>query len=82
MLLEDKKVSLLEIALEEGALTLDYGLDIYTSKSNVSRAVGSLVEDQFLIEKKPPEISKYQKVWILTDKARNYLTFKHTEDEN
>ena len=79
-MLNDQKVRLLEIAVEEGAVTLDWGLEVYSSKSNVSRAVGSLVEQDFLNEKTPPTISKYRKVWTLTEKAEKYLEYEHTDN--
>jgi DNA-binding MarR family transcriptional regulator len=82
MEINSQKVQLLEIAMDEGAVTLDWGLDVYSSKSNVSRAIGDLVEKQFLIEKKPPEISKFRKAWTLTDKAEKYLEYEHTENKS
>lgn len=72
-MLNDKKVQLLEIALAEGGITLDYGLEVYSSRSNVSRAVADLETNEFLIEKKPPNISSFRKVWTPTDKTEKVL---------
>ena len=80
-MVNEKKAQLLEIALEEGAVTLDYGLEVYSSKSNVSRALGDLEENDFLVEKEPPKISKYRKVWTLTEKGEAFLTYRDIEKE-
>ena len=73
-MVSDKKLRLLEIAKEEGALTLDYGLEVYSSTSNVSRAVRELVDNDLINKKEAPKISNYRKVWTLTDKGEMRLS--------
>lgn len=72
-MVSDKKIKLLEIAQEEGAVTIEWGREHYSNTSNVSRAIGDLVEKDLLLMKKPPTISQYRKVWVLTEKGRTVL---------
>lgn len=81
-MISDKKVQLLEIAREENALTLDYGLELYSSTSNVSRAIADLVERSLLIEKKPPKISNYRKVWVLSEQGEEVLEMEGKINKN
>jgi len=78
-MLNNKKVELLELAIKEGAITLEFGLEVYSNRSNVSRAVGDLAEAGLLIEKKPPKISQFRKVWTPSDKAE-YLIGREGKD--
>lgn len=72
-MVSDKKLRLLEIAREEGAVTLDWGREHYSNTSNVSRALNDLVGEGILEIKQPPTISNYRKVWVLTDKGEQVL---------
>jgi DNA-binding MarR family transcriptional regulator len=72
-MVSDNKIRLLEIAQEEGAVTIEWGREYYSNTSNVSRAISDLVEKNLLSMKKPPTISNYRKVWVLTDKGERVL---------
>jgi len=72
-MLNSKKVRLLEIARENGALTLNNALDIYSHRSSASRSVKQLVENDLLEERKPPRITSENKVWTLTGKSEALL---------
>jgi DNA-binding MarR family transcriptional regulator len=79
MSVSDKKAQLLQIADEENALALEWGLEVYSSRGNVSRALADLVEKEFLIEKEAPQISKYEKLWTLTEKGETFAQYWSTE---
>ena len=68
-----EKLAVLEKTFEENALCMDYALDTYSYRSSASRAIKDLEETGLLEEVPPPPISPYNKMWILTEKAKAIL---------
>lgn len=72
-MLNSKQKKILEIADEENAVTIDFGLDVYEHRSSVSRCLNSLSNENILEKKTAPCISKYESVWVLTEKGKQLL---------
>lgn len=72
-MLNSKQKKILEIAEEENGVTIDFGLDVYEHRSSVSRCLKSLSNNGILEKRTAPKISKYDNVWVLTEKGKHLL---------
>lgn len=72
-MLNTEKMEILEIAIKENAVTIDMALSIYNHRSSASRSMSQMVNDQLLEQRNAPTVSKYDKIWIPTEKSRKLL---------
>lgn len=72
-MLNSHKVEILEITDKENAITIDMATDVYAHRSSASRALEQMVDDQLLKSANAPPVSKYDKIWKLTEKSRKLL---------
>lgn len=67
----EKMAKVIEMAMDNGGLDKDQGVEVYSSRQSFYQAVETLEERGLLERREAPMYSSYKYIWIATEKAES-----------